>query len=552
MMHVLDQPQMRAGDGPIGLILAPTRELAQQIVKEAQLFAWVYKIRVCCVFGGAGKWEMTKALNEAPEIVVATPGRLIEMVRIKATSLERCTMVVLDEADRMFDMGFEYQMRSIVNNIRPDRQTLLFSATMKHKIESFAREILTNPVRVVVGTVGQANPDITQVVEVFPRDDDKWAWLAANADSFVADGKVLVFVSGKADTERVTKQLQAHFVTRMLDIGVDCLHGDRDQSDRMNVMRRFSRSASTLPISSSALSNKSNSTITILVATDIASRGLDIKDIRTVVNFDTPKNIETYIHRIGRTGRMGVQGVTPGVAYTLMLSGQDGAFAGDLVHNLRISKQDVPAQLLHLAQSNPRFSNHRQERSGGGRGGGGVGIGFGGANQPRAMTSAALASGTTSGGLLRSVHQPSTFLSEFSSPVLSGQNKSAEVVSYIGNESANPYRDGKSLGRGKHLTQPSWAVPSNSIASTNTDPIAAPIRARPSRFSDNPPTTSSITGKLSAPPTVVSVPSGSTGSRLPGFVRSRDSLTSVDCEPVVVSSGQPHATIPKTKKSRWD
>ena len=115
------------------------------------------------MFGGGGKWEMVKALKEAPEIVVATPGRFIELIRNKSTNLSNCSLVVLDEADRMFEMGFEYQMRSIVNNVRPDRQTLLFSATMKRKVEGFARELLTNPIRIVVGTIGQANPDIRQV-----------------------------------------------------------------------------------------------------------------------------------------------------------------------------------------------------------------------------------------------------------------------------------------------------------------------------------------------------------------------------------------------------
>jgi ATP-dependent RNA helicase DDX42 len=164
IVHILDQPQMKIGDGPIGVILSPTRELAAQIHTEAKKFAKVFNMRVCAVFGGGGKWEMVKALKEAPEMVVATPGRFIELIRSKATNLSRCTMVVLDEADRMFEMGFEYQMRSIVNNIRPDRQTLLFSATMKRKVEGFARELLKDPIRIVVGTVGQANPDIRQVI----------------------------------------------------------------------------------------------------------------------------------------------------------------------------------------------------------------------------------------------------------------------------------------------------------------------------------------------------------------------------------------------------
>lgn len=330
IVHILDQPQMKEGDGPIALVLVPTRELATQIYHEAKRFAKLYNIRCCAIFGGAGKWEMVKAIRESPEIVIATPGRFIEMVRMKATNLQRCTIAVLDEADRMFEMGFEYQMRSIVNNIRPDRQLLMFSATMKKKIEGFARELLRDEVRVVVGTIGQANADIKQVAELVHSDEDKWRWLAANIDAFCAEGKVLIFVLSKAGTEELALQLKSLFTARQLDVSVDCLHGDKDQTERSTIMQRFSRTAPTGNTSSSNNSSSSGvgagagagvggekATLTVLIATDIASRGLDVKDVRTVVNFDIAKNIETYVHRIGRTGRMGVDGVTPGAASDL-------------------------------------------------------------------------------------------------------------------------------------------------------------------------------------------------------------------------------------------
>ena len=380
--HILDQPQMQVGDGPIGLVLSPTRELASQIYVEAKKFAKLFNMRVCAVFGGAGKWEMTKALKEAPEIVVATPGRLIGLIRNKSTNLQRCTIVVLDEADRMFEMGFEYQMRSIINNVRPDRQTLLFSATMKRKVEGFAREILTDPVRVVVGTIGQANPDIRQVVEFVPNADAKWPWLAARADEYVAEGKVLIFVLSKVGTEELAAALRQHFARRQLDVGVECLHGDKDQGARTAAMRAF----------------KSGVEASILVATDIASRGLDVKDVRTVVNYDVAKNIETYVHRIGRTGRMGLDGVVPGTAYTLVTPA-DGAFAVDLVHNLRLSGQPVPPALLGLAEKDPKWSRARGgggNFGGGGRGRGSGAVGLGAAGAPRAMTSAMMAAASSS------------------------------------------------------------------------------------------------------------------------------------------------------------
>ena len=149
LIHIADQPELKPGDGPIGLVLCPTRELALQIYAEAKKFGKVFGYNVCCCYGGGSKWEQSKALEEGAEIVVATPGRMIDMVKMKATNLERVTYLVLDEADRMFDMGFEAQVRSICDHVRPDRQTLLFSATFRKKVEKLARHALTDPIRVV-------------------------------------------------------------------------------------------------------------------------------------------------------------------------------------------------------------------------------------------------------------------------------------------------------------------------------------------------------------------------------------------------------------------
>ena len=345
IVHVLDQPQMKSGDGPIGVILSPTRELALQIYQESKRFAEKSaNIRTLCLYGGASKWEMQKSLKEeAPEIVVATPGRLIDLIRRKSTNLRRCTMIILDEADRMFDMGFEYQMRSIVATIRPDAQKLMFSATMKKSVETFALEMLHDPVRIVVGTIGMANPDIRQVVHIVHSDEEKWAWLVANADDFVAEGKVLVFVNTKLDTEQVGKQIRAHFTQRQLLVGVECLHGDKDQADRDSAMKRF---------------GKADGDVSILVATDVASRGLHVSDVRTVINYDVPTKIETYVHRIGRTGRMGKGGVIPGTAFTLFNDRTNAQFAEPLVRILNLSKQVVPPALGKLA-SHPNNSNSR-------------------------------------------------------------------------------------------------------------------------------------------------------------------------------------------------
>ena len=163
LVHIMDQPQLLNGHGPIGLILVPTRELALQIYTEAKKFGKVYNINVVCAYGGGSKWEQSKAFEAGAEIAIATPGRMIDMIKMKVTNLQRVTYLVLDEADRMFDMGFEPQVRSICDHVRPDRQCMLFSATFKKKIERLARDSLVDPVKIVQGSVGEASEDVEQV-----------------------------------------------------------------------------------------------------------------------------------------------------------------------------------------------------------------------------------------------------------------------------------------------------------------------------------------------------------------------------------------------------
>eukprot|EP01041_Mallomonas_annulata_P007324 gene7324-14939_t len=579
---------MKEGQGPIGIILSPTRELAAQIFTEAKRFAKIFNIRVCAIFGGSGKWEMIKALKESPEIVIGTPGRLIEMIRSKATNLRRCTMLVLDEADRMFEMGFEYQMRSIANTIRPDRQTLMFSATMKKKVEGFARDMLRNPIRVVVGSIGQANPDIKQVVEVFSDMSHKWSWLCSSLDEFIAEGKVLIFSGTKSDTEEVGAGLRRHFAQRQL----------LDQSDRASIMKKF----------------KAGET-TVLVATDVAARGLDIKNVLVVVNYDAAKNIETHVHRIGRTGRMGIEGVTPGTAYTL-LTQKDSSFAVDLFKNLQLSDQHVSPGLMKLAESDPKW-HHMKGGRGGGRGGGGGagvgagrgGLGFGPGGGPRAMTSSMLAQRTAGSGLEAAVAASSAFTGHHMNSFVSKMNSQEQQGSGGGNSAsgsssrvtsssvstaaavhivANPYVEGQSgtLGRGRHLTRPAWATDADTTSTsslsgavvltsstepntnTNTNiesiPISDAAPKKVSRFSRPP---SQTTASLTSPPIPPSKP-------MAGFVRASGSLPSTLSsvkpqqeigEPVVsavvVHPAPPHSsstpatdgsTIMPRKKSRWD
>ncbi|CAL0302380.1 unnamed protein product [Lupinus luteus] len=351
IVHIMDQPELQKEEGPIGVICAPTRELAHQIFLEAKKFAKSYGIRVSAVYGGMSKLEQIKELKAGCEIVVATPGRLIDMLKLKAFTMTRATYLVLDEADRMFDLGFEPQIRSIVGQIRPDRQTLLFSATMPRKVEKLAREILTDPIRVTVGEVGMANEDITQVVHVIPSDSEKLPWLLEKLPEMIDQGDTLVFASKKATVDEIESQLA------LRGFKVAALHGDKDQASRMDILQKFK-----------------SGTYHVLIATDVAARGLDIKSIKSVVNFDIAKDMDMHVHRIGRTGRAGDK---DGVAYTLITQ-KEARFAGELVNSLIAAGQNVSVELMDLAMKDGRFRSKRDAGKGGGKKGRGRGGGRGG------------------------------------------------------------------------------------------------------------------------------------------------------------------------------
>ncbi|OQS07296.1 DEAD/DEAH box RNA helicase [Thraustotheca clavata] len=336
IVHIMDQRYLEKDEGPIAIILSPTRELAHQIFVEAKKFSM--DANCAAIYGGAGnKWDQIQSLKKGAEIVVATPGRLMEHLRKRVIkSLHRVTFVVLDEADRMFEMGFEAQLRSILGQIRPDRQTLLFSATFRRRVEALARDVLKQPVKIIVGTVGQANDDIKQIGVVLTSQQAKWNWLIQQLPSLVSQGKLLVFVTSKAGVDELSTNLNSH------TIPFNCvsIHGDKSQYERSDALHKFKTSA-----------------CPILIATDVAARGLDIKGVSNVVNYDIAKNIDTHVHRIGRTGRMGVDGIAPGTAYTLLTS-TDIDFAAQLVNNMDLSNQPVSNELLNLAARSPHF--HRR------------------------------------------------------------------------------------------------------------------------------------------------------------------------------------------------
>uniref|UniRef100_A0A915NHS5 RNA helicase n=1 Tax=Meloidogyne floridensis TaxID=298350 RepID=A0A915NHS5_9BILA len=312
IVHIMNQEELAPGDGPIALIVVPTRELAIQVYNEAKRYTSLYNIALVCAYGGGSKYEQKKALENGAELVIGTPvwGRIIDLVKIEATNFLRTTFLVLDEVDRMFDLGFEAQVKSISDHIRPDKQCLVFSATCKPKIEKLIMHVLYNPIKILCGDIGE-NTLVQQQIIVLYSQEMKYEWLFRNIVNFITMGKVLIFVTKKADAEDVSKKLA------LRDLETVLLHGDMHQQERNERITSFR-------------TNKS-----VLVATDVAARGLDIPEIRNVINFDVARDIDTHIHRIGRTGRAGHQGS----AYTLVLE-KDSEFCAHLIENLKSSDQE--------------------------------------------------------------------------------------------------------------------------------------------------------------------------------------------------------------------
>ena len=285
IVHINAQAYLQPGDGPIVLVLAPTRELAVQIREECQKFGSSSRIKNTCVYGGAPKGPQCRDLRGGVEIVIATPGRLIDMLESRVTNLRRVTYLVLDEADRMLDMGFEPQIQKIVRQIRPDRQTLLWSATWPREVERIASQFLTNPYRTIIGSQDlKANHDIKQHVYVV-NDHEKFPRLiqVMQAEMNQEGGsKVLIFVETKRNADNITRMLRQDGWPAL------SIHGDKEQRERDWVLAQFKSSQSP-----------------IMVATDVAARGIDVSGLGMVVNFDLPDTVEAYVHRIGRTGRAG-------------------------------------------------------------------------------------------------------------------------------------------------------------------------------------------------------------------------------------------------------
>jgi len=340
IVHINAQPLLQRGDGPIVLVLAPTRELACQIRDECGKFGSSSRIKFTCIYGGMPKGEQARDLKTGVEVVIATPGRLIDFLESGTTNLKRVTYLVFDEADRMLDMGFEPQLRSIVSQIRPDRQTLMWTATWPKEVRAIAADFTHDPIQVNIGSVNlSSNEAVMQVVKIV-QSFEKQKRLYDELDRYNDGSRVLIFCGTKKMCDDLTRNL------RQDGYPARSIHGDKSQQERDWVLAEFKNGASP-----------------IMVATDVASRGIDVKDIKLVVNYDFPSQIEDYVHRVGRTGRAGAKGK----AVTFFTT-EDAKKASGLIAILRESHQEVPPDLQRLGGYVSGGGGHSRYSRGGGGG----------------------------------------------------------------------------------------------------------------------------------------------------------------------------------------
>jgi len=336
MKHRLDEERAKKGNipkrkGPMMLILAPTRELAQQSQDVLEVAGKFCGIRSVAVYGGVSKDGQRRSLlntkGNAPfEVVVATPGRLIDLMNEETCDLSDVSYLVLDEADRMLDQGFERDVRKIIAATHVERQTCLFSATWPDSVRELAHEFLKNPLKITIGSDDlTAAATIEQIVEVFDDERLRQGKLIQLLKKHKGTGKgsdmnrVLVFVLYKKEATRIEEVLQRQ------GWKVTSVQGDKTQAARQKAVDDFK--AGTIPI---------------LVATDVAARGLDIPGVDLVINYSFPLTIEDYVHRIGRTGRAGRKGI----AHTFFQAGADKLRAGELVKVLKDAGQPVPEKMM--------------------------------------------------------------------------------------------------------------------------------------------------------------------------------------------------------------
>lgn len=340
LARIMELPRMTshiAIGGPYALVLAPTRELALQIEAEASKFARPMGYRVVHIIGGQVLDVQASELEAGCEVVVCTPGRMVDLLSKQMAALGNCQLLILDEADRMIDMGFEPQVSEVLESMPlysetdpKRRQTFMFSATMSPVIERLARTYLHEPVMMSVGETGKAADNVTQKVEYFTTENRRRERFVELLQSLEAP--ILVFVNTRGGCDMVHKYIES----RAPNVKTVIMHSGKSQDQRETTLERFK-----------------SGRYKVLIATDVVGRGIDIKGVRHVINFELPKTIEAYTHRIGRTGRAGEKGT----AWSLATEANIDLF-GRLCALLQQSKAHIPKEIARAA-----------ENAGGGKGG---------------------------------------------------------------------------------------------------------------------------------------------------------------------------------------
>ncbi|CAF1138264.1 unnamed protein product [Adineta steineri] len=349
VLHIRKQPPLQPDDGPIAIVLAPTRELVQQIHNVAQPYFNIFGIKSLCIIGGDEREKQINEIGDGKEVYICTPGRLADFLESKITTLYRVTFIVLDEADKMLDLGFEPQIRNILADFKAPKplsneeeeeeeqpparrqaQISMFSATWPKSIKTLAEEYLTNYVHATVGCLSEShavNLNIQQIVDFCPNEQQKKQNLFKILDevcAYAPERKTIIFVRTRDKVNRLSKDLEQNGYKALL------LHGSKSQQMRNEVLKEFRETQNAL-----------------LLATDVASRGLDVDDVRFVINFDFPTSDAVYIHRIGRTGRS----AQCGTAFTFF-SNEDAKHAPALINILDEAGAVVHPIILQIGRKN--------------------------------------------------------------------------------------------------------------------------------------------------------------------------------------------------------
>jgi ATP-dependent RNA helicase RhlE len=286
ILQILHQDELYK-KGPAGiksLILTPTRELAIQIGESFAAYGKFLRLRHTVIFGGVSQKAQTDALRAGVDILIATPGRLLDLIDQRYVNLQQLKIFVLDEADRMLDMGFIHDVKKVIAKLPSKRQTLFFSATMPSEIQKLANTILSDPAKVEVTPVSSTAEKIDQAVYFVEKNDKKKLLIHILKDRSI--GSALVFTRTKHGADRVSKDLTKAGIQAL------AIHGNKSQNARQNALSLFK-----------------SGRLRVLVATDIAARGIDVEELSHVINYEIPNVPETYVHRIGRTGRAGLSGI---------------------------------------------------------------------------------------------------------------------------------------------------------------------------------------------------------------------------------------------------